>query len=828
MSSSFQSRTGLRLFCYGHTSLRTWEPCRFDPYADPYSDSYSCMADINLKKLILKEFTLIQQVVHAIDPDASIQTVSGLFLLGNGTENHTNHTDRYPITFDETILGWVNGDEKAEAIATLINRLVHREQEKRSLTQELLNKYKEISLLFSLSEKIIDRLDVQDVAALVLEEAQPLLKSTNATLFLRQENAHHLERIVNIGNDPLFQPLVPIAEGIIGHIVQVGRGEIINTIQADPRHIEAPSPSSLEQKSCNALICVPLKSKGATIGAIALSRPQSQPYHAEEFKLLTTLAYQAAGAINALLHERQLKESRQNALIFRLSSQIRESLELDTILAIAVSEIYRALNLDRCCFLWSRTPEQAKDLSCQPFCAPSHVVDGLDIVTESKRASLAPLVGTYPKEVIGQLVQWFDQQQLVNIGDISLLENDPTRHFLERHNFSALLAIPIQTRSGQTGALCCGSSHSARTWSDNEVALLQAVTNQLAIALDQAELYEQSRNTAQLAQRKAEQLEAALEELQQTQLHLVHSEKMSSIGQMVAGIAHEINNPMTFIHGNLEYARRYIQSLVNIIQLYQTEYQTPSTTLQDVIESVDLPFLLEDLPNILRSMTVGTERIREIVLSLKIFSRLDQAEFKTVDIHEGLDSTLMILKHRLKSSDRFPGIQIVKAYGNLPRIECYPGQINQVFMNILTNAIDALEEANTNPQYPISTQALVAKIQKLKAKVQDPPTITIRTQQINQNCIQIGIADNGFSIPPEIQRRLFDPFFTTKEVGKGTGLGLSISYQIITERHGGSLHCHSAPGQGTEFVIEIPICQGDRENVGPMGNSDERQEGVTV
>ncbi|MEO1125516.1 MAG: GAF domain-containing protein [Cyanobacteria bacterium J06639_16] len=781
------------------------------------------MAGINLKKLVKKlvlqkEASLIQDVVKAIDPDATIQTAEGS-LLFNGTVRH--HSHRYPIALDGQILGWVNGNENSRAIATLLSQLIHRELEKRTLAQELLSKYKEISLLFNLSEKIIDSLDVQEVASLVLEEARQLLNSGNGALLLLHDKTALLESIATFGNDGLFQQTIPIGQGVIGNIVQVGRGEIVNDVRSDPRN-------PIGNGHITSLICAPLKNKGTTIGAIALSHPRKRAYSTEDLKLLTTLACQAAGVIKALLHERQLKESRQNDLILRLSSQIRDSLELDAILETAVSEIYTVLHLDRCCFLWYQTTarQHQQNNDGMDACSLPHLLGGFDIVTESKRSNLSSLIGFYPPEIVGGLARRFCQYDLVRIDDVQKNRDAATRQFLQSHQFAAFLAIPIQNRSGQIGVICCGTSQEPRTWSDSEVALLQAVTNQLAIALDQAELYDHSRKAAQLARDKAQQLEATVVELQQTQLHLVQSEKMSSIGQMVAGVAHEINNPVSFIHGNLRHVQNYTEDLIDLIQRYQQEYDKPSETLQETIADVDLDFLLQDLPKTLKSMAVGTERIREIVLSLRNFSRLDQADSKTVDIHEGIDSTLLILSHRLKPSDNFTGVEIVKAYGDLPPVECYPGQLNQVFMNILANGIDALEESGVRRQtLEVDRQAL--GIRSTQPSFSYAPTITIRTQHINPNRIRICITDNGPGVPPAVQAKLFDPFFTTKGVGKGTGLGLSISYQIITEHHGGTLSCQSEPWQGTQFVIEIPIRQGDRED-SPLTGKPNGREGMMI
>ena len=308
---------------------------------------------------------------------------------------------------------------------------------------------------------------------------------------------------------------------------------------------------------------------------------------------------------------------------------------------------------------------------------------------------------------------------------------------------------------------------------------------------------EEALQAAEAQDLKTRQLESALKELQQTQLQLVHSEKMSSLGQLVAGVAHEINNPINFIYGNLNYVEEYTRDLMELVTCYQSEVTEPTPAVRAKTKAVDVEYLLRDLPKILTSMQGGAERITEIVKSLRDFSHAGGADLKRVNLHQGIDSTLTILTSRLKAKGDRPAIDIIRQYGDLPKVECYPGQLNQVFMNILTNAIDALEE----------------KIEQVGAEAAQPKirlSTTLLTDEhsaIDPYRVQIQIADNGIGIPEAVKSRMMEPFFTTKTVGKGTGLGMAISYQIVVEHHHGQLECHSTPGKGTCFVINIPLSQ---------------------
>ncbi|OUL20918.1 hybrid sensor histidine kinase/response regulator [Nostoc sp. T09] len=336
-----------------------------------------------------------------------------------------------------------------------------------------------------------------------------------------------------------------------------------------------------------------------------------------------------------------------------------------------------------------------------------------------------------------------------------------------------------------------GADYITKPFHGAEVIL--RIENQINLRLFQLKLQEKNLLLAE-----------ALDSLKAAQVQQIQNEKMVALGQLVAGIAHEVNNPISFIYGNLQYAGQYVQDLVNIIAAYQQEYPQPTPKIEQIVKEIDLNFVTKDLQTLMGAMSRGADRIRDIVIALQNFSRHDEAVMKQVNIHDGIDSALVMLQHRLRETVDRPTITIVKDYGILPLVTCYPSELNQVFMHLLNNAIDALDRLVINHKTAENQENEHLPNFTL---LTENPHIQIHTKVSEANTVKIAIADNGPGIEQPLQSRLFDPFFTTKTVGKGSGLGLSISYQIVVQKHRGQITCSSSPGQGAEFVLEIPIEQ---------------------
>jgi PAS domain S-box-containing protein len=483
--------------------------------------------------------------------------------------------------------------------------------------------------------------------------------------------------------------------------------------------------------------------------------------------------------------EQQLqREQFVNSMLDR----VRKSLNLKAVLHTAVEEVRQFLGVDRVVIHRLGANGSGK------------------VMVESIGGLWEPLLG------LDLLDCCFDPEQLPilqqgrasAIGNVETADlSDSYRAQLQEFEVKASLVVPILQGNGLWGLLVAHHCQEARPWQSVEIDTLKQLSVQLAIAIQQSILFAQAqaeiteRKEAEAALKrsesreraKADQLQQALLQLRQTQAQLVQTEKMASLGQMVAGVAHEINNPINFIYGNLAPAQEYVDDVLDLIQLYRQSHGDDRSAASEKTEEIELDYIVEDLPKLFASMRSGAERIKDIVRSLRVFSRLDEAELKAIDLNDNLNSALIFLQHRLKATANRPAVEIVKHYGCLPPVECYAAQLNQVVMNLLANALDVLDEYASDPETETRS-----------------PRIDLATE-LDGKRVRIRIGDNGSGIRSDMLSKIFDPFYTTKPVGKGTGLGLSVSYQIIVDRHGGRLDCYSEPGQGTEFVIEIPLKQ---------------------
>ncbi|HEY9666130.1 MAG TPA: GAF domain-containing protein [Coleofasciculaceae cyanobacterium] len=707
--------------------------------------------------------------------------------------------------------------------------------DRKQMEEALRQQFRREQLEAMIAQRIHQSLNLQEILNTTVVEAQKFLTCDRVLIYRLQPDGSGIVVVESVGDD-----WRPIAGTIIhdccftqtySSLYRQGRVQAVENIYTaglTPCHVDL-----LAQFQVKANLVVPIVQEEELWGLLVAQQcSQTRQWQPLEIDLLKSLATQAAIAIQkselyeqaqAELAQRQQAEAvlRQQFLKERLMAQIaqriRQSLNLEEILNTTVAEVRQFLACDRVLIyrVWPNGTGSA--------------------VTEAVVPGWPAVLGrTFPEEVFPQeFHELYRQGRILAITDIEKAQVSPClAEFVQQFGVKAKLVVPILQEEALWGLLIAHQCREPRQWQPLEIDLLKNLATQLAIALQQSELYKQSRTATAQALTQAEQLEQALWELQRTQAQLVQSEKMSSLGQLVAGVAHEINNPVSFIYGNVVHANNYIQDILGLIELYQQYYPNPVSEISSEIEAIDLEFLMEDLPQLLCSMKVGAERICEIVSALRNFSRLAEAEIKAVDIHEGLDSTLTILQNRLRASGQHPEIQVIKEYGNLPQVECYAGQLNQVFMNLLSNAIDAitsrlladtasavantndaLEELNVSQELNVgklnvesSTQTNLQPANLQPTNLQPAiPCIWIRTEVVGDRKIVIRIADNGPGMTEQVKARIFDPFYTTKPVGSGTGLGLSISYQIVVEKHRGQLRCFSELGQGTEFAIEIPI-----------------------
>jgi GAF domain-containing protein len=662
------------------------------------------------------------------------------------------------------------------------------ERQFQSRTIELQKSLEKAKVIKEIIDQIRSTLNLDMILKTIVVEVRKLINTDRVLIYKVQNNLYREVVVEDVKENRISLAAAKLEDYFSAEYIPMyewASFQAINDInQADltPKHLQFLN--SIEVK---AKLVVPIR-MGDKLWGLLIAHECNAPrgWENTEIELLEQLASEAAIAIQqAELYKKTVTAAakakaqaeqiflaaEQQKTLFTVVNKIRESLDLPTIFTSTVKEVRKLLNADR--------------VGVFKFLPHTNCGEG-EFVAEDLLPELKSVLGIIVKD------HCFAQEQKENylggkfwyVNDIYEAELSECHiNFLEALQIRANLVIPLVESEELWGLLCIHQCKKPRQWTTEEIDFSTKIAAQLAVALQQAELLAKT-------QEQTTQISRTLEELKATQTQLIQTEKMSSLGQLVAGVAHEINNPVNFIYGNVNYVAEYAQDLLKVIDIYQKNHPNWIIENEEELEDIDLEFIKDDLPKMISSMRLGTERIRQLVLSLRNFSRLDQAERKPVNIHEGIDSTLLILQHRMKARDQKPSIKVIKNYGEIPPIECYAGQMNQVFMNVISNAIDALD----------------TKAEELK-QAEEKPVITIETKLLENNRVMISIADNAHGIPAHLINQIFNPFFTTKPVGKGTGLGLSISYQIVVEKHEGVFKCNSELGKGTEFYIEIPVTE---------------------
>ncbi|PAX57100.1 trifunctional serine/threonine-protein kinase/ATP-binding protein/sensor histidine kinase [Brunnivagina elsteri] len=588
---------------------------------------------------------------------------------------------------------------------------------------------------------------------------------------------NHQAQIQTILNTQLVDTCQDIPGKIINYVKNTQQTIVIDNCQTDIPGVIGEYMLEHQPKS---LLCTPIINQGHLQGILYLENQLTTGvFTSERLQVINLLSSHAAISLeNARLYQesqenaQQLKQSlKQQKTLFNVVNQMRKSLDLDTIFCTVTQNIRRILNADR--------------VGIYQFHLNVNYEYGEFIAEDVLPAFPSALAVKIQDHCFGEnYANLYKQGRFGVINDLQAADIlDCHREILGQFQIQASLVVPIIQDDELWGLLCIHQCDRPRHWLPSEIQFAQQVGAQMGVALKQIDLLIAT-------QKQATQLEQTLQHLQQTQLQLVQNEKMSALGNLVAGIAHEMNNPLGFISASLKQAKPTVADITEHLKLYQENLPNPGEEIIDHAEEIDLDYSLEDLPKIIDAIVMACDRLKNISTSLRTFSRADQDYKVPFNIHEGIDSTILILKHRLKANEQRPAIEVVAEYGNLPQIECFPGQLNQVFMNILANAIDALDESNTGRSF--------AEIQA------NPNKITIKTS-IEDNQVKISIADNGKGMSEEVKHKIFDHLFTTKGVSKGTGLGLAIAHQIVTEKHGGEIAVNSVFGEGTEFMIFLPI-----------------------
>lgn len=587
-------------------------------------------------------------------------------------------------------------------------------------------------------------------------------------------------------------PLIEAGERVVS-TGQVAQPSTLNGLtQWFTSEREFVTQTQVQFLDATALLLVPVQGLEDSIGYMACLSNQPRRWRMTEVDFMQSISQPLEIAIRqAQLYEKTRKQAWREQLLNQITAETRQSFDLKKILSRSIAQLLDALEIDRCLVhlisadgLLDSSGEDAELQGDRPI---FHRNNLFEVCRESWVSSIDYFDSN------GPIARWVMQnRQTVTISDIAQDDRIAT-HSVEyqQARIRSSLVIPVQTQDELHAVLYLNQCSYIRYWSKDDQKLAQAVADQLAISIQQVGLYTQTQQQAATSAAQALHLAETLKNLKEMQAQVIQSEKMSSLGQIVAGLAHEINNPISFIHGNIPYVEGYIKDLLRLLEAFQSQMPNLDPELEDLIEEVELDFIVQDLPLILDSMREGSSRIRDIVLSLRRFSRLDEADCKTVDVHECLESALFLLQNQL------PDIEVGRQYSPLPLVECYPRLLNQVFMNLLINAIEALAQLSDGEAKRI--------------------TITTRPmvdQLTGEPWVLVAIGDNGCGIPQPIHTKIFDPFFTTKPIGQGVGLGLAVCYQTIVGQHHGRLRFQAEPEHATEFVVEIPVMQpeigGDR------------------